>query len=463
MKQNKENLKRILVIDDDPSMRAALKEALKLSGWEAVLASNGREGLDLFRKKPAQLVITDVRMEGMSGIEVLAEIKKDSDVPVIVITAFGTIEDAVDAMKRGAVDYILKPFSFDDLQNIVNNAFLRLGAAPMPAEGAEGMGRDLVGTSPAFQEMLSLCDSIASSRCTVLIQGKSGTGKELVSRYIHFKSPRQSNPFVAVNCAAIPENLLESELFGHERGAFTGASTQKTGKFELANGGTLLLDEISEMPKLLQAKLLRVLQEFEIDRVGGRAPVPVDVRVLATTNADLRQRVREGAFREDLFYRLNVIRVEVPDLRERKEDIQALADHFLMKYTVENRRNITGFSEAALQKLTAYSWPGNVRELENVVERAVLISRGSLINPDAIVLDDGMVLNQSVKDLDISAGQSVRDVEKLLILKTLKEVGGNRTKAAGMLGISIRTLRNKLSEYKQDPDFPTHWESSEYE
>ncbi len=440
-----------MVIDDDPNMRIALKEALIRAGWHVTLASSGEEGLKVFEKMGPDLVITDVKMEGLNGIEVLTEIKKRSGIPVVVITAYGTIGDAVDAMKRGAVDYILKPFSFEDLERVIENAL------PFKENGetdfnVDGFDRILVGNSPAFREVISLCDSVASSRCTVLIQGESGTGKELIARYIHFKSPRRSKPFVAVNCAAIPENLLESELFGHERGAFTGASTQKTGKFELANKGTILLDEIGEMQKALQAKLLRVLQEFEIDRVGGKAPIPIDVRVLATTNADLREMVKENKFREDLFYRLNVITIKVPPLRDRIEDIELLAYHFLRKYAQEDGRAIKTISKKALEILRSYPWPGNVRELQNVMARAVLIASGDIINESEIILEGEENLHQSVKELNISAGQSVREVEKLLILKTLQEVGGNRTKAAKMLGISIRTLRNKLSEYMQDPE-----------
>ena len=440
-----------MVIDDDPNMRIALKEALIRAGWHVTLASSGEEGLKVFEKMGPDLVITDVKMEGLNGIEVLTEIKKRSGIPVVVITAYGTIGDAVDAMKRGAVDYILKPFSFEDLERVIENAlpFKENGETDFNVDGFDCI---LVGNSPAFREVISLCDSVASSRCTVLIQGESGTGKELIARYIHFKSPRRSKPFVAVNCAAIPENLLESELFGHERGAFTGASTQKTGKFELANKGTILLDEIGEMQKALQAKLLRVLQEFEIDRVGGKAPIPIDVRVLATTNADLREMVKENKFREDLFYRLNVITIKVPPLRDRIEDIELLAYHFLRKYAQEDGRAIKTISKKALEILRSYPWPGNVRELQNVMARAVLIASGDIINESEIILEGEENLHQSVKELNISAGQSVREVEKLLILKTLQEVGGNRTKAAKMLGISIRTLRNKLSEYMQDPE-----------
>ncbi len=443
----------ILVIDDDPAMRMALKEALGRAGWGVTLASGGWEGLSAFRMSPTDLVITDVKMSDMNGIDVLDEIRKISEVPVIVITAYGTIEDAVNAMKRGAVDYILKPFSLDDLQKVIENAFPRPSAGTSEPAHPKGFERDLVGEASAFREMLAFCDSVASSRCTVLIWGESGTGKELIARYIHFRSPRRSFPFVAVNCAAIPENLLESEMFGHERGAFTGASTQKAGKFELANKGTLLLDEIGELPKSLQAKLLRVLQEFEIDRVGGKAPVPVDVRVLATTNADLRKMVQENTFRKDLFYRLNVINIRVPALRERQGDIELLAYHFLKKYAHEETRSITAISPAALKKLKEYPWPGNVRELENVMERAVLMTHGKVIEAANIFLEEGGGLHRGVKDLNITAGQSVRDVEKLLIMKTLQEVNGNRTKAARMLGISIRTLRNKLTEYREDPDF----------
>jgi len=374
---------------------------------------------------------------------------------VIVITAHGTVEDAVAAMKLGAFDFLTKPFSPTDVLHLAERALESASAeratesatGERPSGAGRGRGheahptRTLVTRDPALLRLLEIAETVASSRAPVLIQGESGTGKELLARFLHERGARRGRPFVAVNCAALPRELLESELFGHERGAFTGAVTRKIGKFELANGGTLLLDEVSEMEVGLQAKLLRVLQEYEVDRVGGAAPLPVDVRVVATTNRRLRDLVGKGAFREDLYYRLTVIPLVVPPLRERRGDVELLADHFLRRFDTGQRRTL---SPAAREALTARSWPGNVRELENTLERAALLARGPVLEPADLEDRDAA----PARAADGLAGLTLREVERQLILQTLKRTENNRTQAARLLGISIRTLRNKLAEYR---------------
>ncbi len=441
----------ILVVDDESSMRLALSEALKRGGYGVDTATDGFEALQKFRRERFQMVITDVKMPKMSGVEVLKEIKRISpQTPVIMVTAYGTIQNAVEAMKEGASDYILKPFSYEDLESAVRRTMIsnaRSVARRERSGGGRVKNRVIVTQNRKMEKLLDLARNIASSNATVLIQGESGTGKELVARYIYENSPRRDKPFVAINCAAIPENLLESELFGHEKGAFTGAATRRIGKFEMANHGTILLDEISEMSLQLQAKLLRVLQEFELDRIGGKTSIPIDVRVICTTNEDLRRVVDEGKFREDLFYRLNVIPLTIPPLRERKEDIPLLVEHFLKgngeKEGVSREVAVSQEAEALLQK---YDWKGNVRELENFIQRAALVCEDGVIEPRHFFLD-GVVESQS-ESSGVPVGSTLREMEKQLILKTLEEVGGNRTHAAKVLGISIRTLRNKLNEYR---------------
>jgi DNA-binding NtrC family response regulator len=371
-----------------------------------------------------------------------------------MVTAYGTIQNAVEAMKEGAFDYILKPFSYEDLDSAVKRAMMAssslIGRSSEKAWSGRSKGRPIVTQNPKMLKLMELARNIAASNATVLIQGESGTGKELLARFIFENSPRRSKPFVVINCAAIPENLLESELFGHEKGSFTGAVAQRIGKFELANHGTFLLDEIGEMSLQLQAKLLRVLQEFELDRVGGKAPIPIDVRVIATTNEDLHQAVENGDFREDLFYRLNVIPLTIPPLRERKEDISLLVEYFLKRQGEKpgGRKGIA-ISQEAEALLLKYDWKGNVRELENFVERAALVCETGIIEPRHFFLD-GVVTVES-EPRGVMVGSTVREMEKQLILKTLDEVAGNRTHAAKILGISIRTLRNKLNEYRVDP------------
>jgi len=443
----------ILVIDDEESMRLALTEALSRSGHLVDCVSNGYDALKKVQSSSFKLVITDLRMPKIDGLEILQEIKKVSpQIPVIMITAYGTIHNAVEAMKRGAADYILKPFSFEELHAIVERA-LGDGRKQGLAVKDDQKDRKIVTKDPQMLKLINLAKSIALSKSTVLIQGESGTGKELFARYIHQHSDRREKTLVAVNCAAIPENLLESELFGYEKGAFTGAVGRRSGKFELADGSTLLLDEVGEMGSQLQAKLLRVLQEFEIDRVGGKEPIPVDVRIIATTNADLKQAVEEGKFREDLFYRLNVIPLKIPPLRERKEDIHLLVSHFVKKHSLRCEKKAPRVSPEALSVLKNHEWRGNVRELENVIERTILLHGDEVLLPEQLAIEEVRGSGEEKGRLSNKAS-SVKEMEKELILKTLDELGGNRTHAAKALGISIRTLRNKLNEYKGQKGAP---------
>ena len=424
-------MKPILIVDDDPQMRLALNEAMQRLGYSTVLCDNGGSAIEKLHQSSYSLVVTDMKMPRVDGLALIREIRcRLGNMPVLVITGFGTIENAVKTMKEGATDYLLKPFSFDALKEMVESIMARAKS-----------GKDILAVDPEMKKVVTLAGNLAASDITVLILGESGTGKELLARYIHRLSKRAEKPFVAVNCAAIPDNLLESELFGHEKGAFTGAIEKKKGKFELANSGTLLLDEIGEMSMVLQAKLLRVLQEKEIDRVGGRESVPVDARVIATTNRDLKKECAEGRFREDLYYRLNVFPLKVPPLRERPGDVSFLASHFLEKFSVLAGKEIGGFSESGMDLIRERPWYGNVRELENAIQRAVFLCGGDTIDDDDLMLED-------VASKACPAGK-IRDMEKDLIMQTLKDVDGNKTRAAKILGVSVRTIRNKLNEYKQ--------------
>jgi two-component system response regulator FlrC len=446
------NKRPVLVVDDDPSMRMALSESLLSCGYQVEAAVDGADALTKFNKGKFDVVITDMRMPKVGGIEVLRGIKKVSpETHVIVITAYGTVNTAVQAMKEGASDFIMKPFSLDDLESVVKNVFSR-------RENNEGEQKDEEETRLSFKEiitcdkkmisLLELLKCVSKSKSSVLIQGESGTGKELFARYIHRYSNRSHMPFVAVNCAAVPHNLLESEMFGYERGAFTGALQRRLGKFELADGGTLLLDEISEMDMQLQAKLLRAIQEGEIDRLGGREPISVNVRIIATTNSDLKKDISEKKFREDLFYRLNVIPVTIPPLRNRMSDIHLLSNYFLRKYS-ELIGKKPALSDEAEALLKSYTWPGNVRELENVIERAVLIADRGAVQPEHLHLEKDERVYVEVDSATVSLkGSTLWEMEKNLIVETLKEVNGNKTKASKILGISVRTMRNKLHEYK---------------
>lgn len=443
-------------------MRSALKEALSRAGHAVLTARDGEEGLRVFEERSPNIVISDVRMPRMNGLDLLRAVRvKNRETPFVIITAYASVDDAVTAMKDGATDYLLKPFSADTLDDLFHRVFdngERVKAVVRPRQSEErgaGSKREIITSNAAMTRVVELARKVASSKSTALIHGESGTGKELISRFIHENSDRANGPFVAVNCAALPETLLESELFGHEKGSFTGAIARKMGKFELADKGTILLDEITEMDPQLQAKLLRVLQEGEIDRVGGAHPTPVDVRVLATTNRDIKKAVAEGTFREDLYFRLNVIPLYLPPLRDRTGDIPILVSRFIGKFNRMMGKSVTGVDAEAMDALVKNQWKGNVRELENVMERAVLLASGDTITLADLMMEpsaqpemSGGAKTTSGDEAMTGPDMTVAEMERKLILRTLDRSSGNRTKAAETLGVSIRTLRNKLNEYK---------------
>ena len=444
--------KKVLVVDDDSLMKDFLKEALGRSDYSVDLASTGEEALEKIKDRDYDIILSDIRMPSMSGMELLKVTREYvPDAKVVMMTAYGTVENAVEAMKLGAFDYVMKPFSADEIELVLKRAFehkrLILENRLLRSELA-GKYRfeNIVGKSPQMQKIFELVEVVADSKATVLITGESGTGKELIAKAIHYNSSRKDGPFIKINCAAFPDGLVESELFGHEKGAFTGAIRKSEGRFELADGGTLLLDEVSEISPGLQAKLLRVLQEREFERVGSGQTIQVDVRIISTSNKNLREQIEKGKFREDLFYRLNVIPMHISPLRERKEDIPLLAEHFLKKYNLENNRSVEGISQKVYEMFMEYPWTGNVRELENYIERAVVTSKGKVLTlsdfPKEIAFGKADFTPET-----IGVGCSIYEAEKRLILKTLEAEGGNRTKASEILGISTRTLRNKLQEY----------------
>jgi two-component system response regulator FlrC len=439
---------RILLVDDDAGVRDAVSAFLGREGYEVAAAPDGEAGLALLEASPFDLVVSDLKMPGLSGIDVLKAIRsRGGRVPFILLTAYGTIETAVAAMKDGARDFLLKPFSPARLERVIRECLLPPPCAGPGVSPEVPEAPPIVARSEAMRNVLALARQIGESRATVLITGESGTGKEVLARYIHAHGGTEGSPFVAVNCAAIPDALLESELFGHEKGAFTGASARRMGKFELADGGTLLLDEIAELDLRLQAKLLRALQERSIERIGGTAQIGVRLRVIATTNRNLREAVRQGTFREDLFFRLNVVPISLPPLRERPEDILPLAEHFARVHASENGRQAPAFTEEAKALLLGLPFRGNVRELMNRVERAVLIGTGAPIGPSLLSDpgDDPAVLPEALS----RRNGSVREMEKSLILRTLRDSRGNRNRTAAALGISVRTLRNKIHEYRR--------------
>ena len=448
MERIMERVQRILVVDDESGMRLGLTEVLERAGYAVTAVENGAAALGALEGGGHAMVLSDMRMPVLSGAELLAAVHAHHpDLPVVMMTAYGTVEDAVAAMKSGARDFLTKPFSPQDLLHLVRGILHDRGAEAAPAEDAVRgrSGRPIVTRSPALQRVLAVAEGVAASRAPVLIQGESGTGKELLALHIHAAGPRRQQPFVAVNCAALPRDLLESELFGHERGAFTGAIARKLGKFELASGGTILLDEISEMEPALQGKLLRVLQEHEVDRVGGLKPIAIDARVIATSNQALGPLVASGAFRRDLYYRLHVIPLTLPPLRERGDDIDALIDHFCARF--RNGRPVT-IEPAARAHLRRHPWPGNVRELEHVIERALLLASGETVALADVKLDDELLAAEAGPSPGTLAGLTVHEVERRLIVETLRRTNNNRSHAAKMLGISVRTLRNKLTEYR---------------
>ncbi|MEK6618431.1 MAG: sigma-54 dependent transcriptional regulator [Nitrospirota bacterium] len=446
----------ILVVDDEPEMRALLQDVLQERGHHVTVAQSGREALKRLAEAECAVVLTDLRMKEMQGIELLGEIKRSyPDINVILMTAFGSVETAIEAMKQGAYDYLVKPIKNEELirvtERAVREAALRREVNRLRREvHKEYSFHQILGKSKPMREVFDLIRRVADSPANVLITGESGTGKELVAKAIHYNSERRDAPFVPVNCAAIPETLLESELFGHVKGAFTDAKTDKRGLFEEAQKGTIFLDEISELPLMLQAKLLRVIQEREIRHVGATRVVPVDVRIIAATNLMLAEEVKAKRFREDLFYRLNVIEIRLPPLRERKEDIPLLVEAFLRKCAEASHKEVRGMTESALALLMDYPWPGNVRELENVIERAVTLARGEKIMPEDLPpAIQGARGERRVMDEATERTLPLQEVEKEYILRILEKTGGNKYQAAQVLGIDRKTLYRKLAEIEE--------------
>jgi len=462
------SIQRVLVVDDDSFSREFLTEAARSLGIQTASCANGEEALRHVRANSVDLVFTDLRMPGMNGVELVRRMSQEfPGLPVVVVTAHGTVETAVDAMKHGAVDFLVKPCTPDTIEVVVKrvertkrlereNEYLR---SEVSAEHSSG----LVARSGPMLDLLKTAERVAASKGTVLITGESGTGKERIAHHIHHKSPRKNGPFIRVNCAALSEQLLESELFGHERGSFTGAHKRHEGRFELADGGTLLLDEIGEISPGLQTKLLRVLEEEEFERVGGTQTLKVDVRVIATTNRDLPKEVSEGHFREDLYYRLHVLPIHMEPLRDRREDILPLAEHFAGFYARQNGMDAPGFTEESQRRLLDWNWPGNVRELENAIHRAVILLDGGDIEPDhllfeplpardrkpkfTLVTDKGEYLG-AISASSPLANRQLADLEREAILCTLEATRGNKTEAARRLGVTARTLSNKMKLWR---------------
>jgi two-component system response regulator AtoC len=458
------SIEKILIVDDEMLIRNFLSETLKRKGLDVVTAEGGLKALSLLKETPFDMVITDMKMPDMTGIDVLRKVKEVApNTLVVVITAFGSIENAVEAMRLGAFNYLIKPFSPDIIEAIIEkakehlslveeNQYLRQQISP----GGSRSLYQVIGESPSMKQILSDVERVAKSNASVFITGESGTGKEVIAQAIHYHSLRANKPFIKVNCAAVPETLIESEFFGHEKGAFTGANARRLGRFELANGGTLLLDEVTEIPQSVQAKLLRAVQEQEFERVGGTKPLKVDVRLISTSNRDIKEAITQKVLREDLYYRLNVVPIYLPPLRERKDDVIPLAEFFLKKMCEENHKETKSFTAEAKKKLIEYNWPGNTRELANIIERAVVMDTHSSIGAEHLYIEKEAALekgsaatkqmaHETVSSLPV--GITLQELEKRLIIETLQAHRNNRTKTAETLGISIRTLRNKLHEY----------------
>ena len=450
---------RILVVDDEFHIRDWISETLKRRSFHVETCEDGQSALEVLATDdaPYDIVISDVRMPKLSGLTLLKTVKERYPATdVLIMTAYGTIADAVNAIKDGAQDFLEKPFPQETLliriQKIFETRKLRQENYTLKRElGSKFQFDHIVGRSPEMLSVFEQLQMIAPSKATVLITGESGTGKELVAREIHLNSSRRNGPFIKVNCAAMPETLMESELFGHEKGAFTGAIKTVEGRFALANGGTLLLDEVSEMSPSMQAKLLRVLQEKEFEKLGGRETIKIDVRIVATTNRDLKREIKEKTFREDLFHRLNVCPIHLPSLRDREDDIPLLATHFLARYAAEYNKEVKGIHEPAMDQLIQYDWPGNVRELQHKMERAVIMCNEPMVGPKHLFLDEFEVDTDSMTiTVPDNTTASLRDIEKAAIFRALQFNDNNRTKTAEALGISIRTLRNKLREYREE-------------
>lgn len=438
---------KILVVDDEAIVRESLGDWLKDADYQVFTAESGHEALKVIEREKPVIMIADLVMPGMDGIELMKRAKaRQPRIEVIIITAYASIPTAITAMKEGAYDYIEKPFCPERTELLVkklaeHQELIEENLTLRQRLEDRYHFENIITKSPKMQRLIELIKIVGKSNATVLITGESGTGKELVARAIQSQSSRHNKPFITVSCAALPESLLESELFGHEKGSFTGAYTQKKGKFEFANGGTIFLDEIGEMSANIQVHLLRVLEEKEFTRVGGNEPIRVDVRVISATNKDLRKAIEKQEFREDLYYRLNVVNIELPPLRERKEDVPLLAEHFLNKFVADNRKEVTGFSPDAMEFLLDYDWPGNVRELENAIERAVILAKDSIITVADLPQENLSLVRLA------STGKNLKEVEKNHVLNVLRKAGGNYSEAARILGISRMTLYNKAKEY----------------
>jgi DNA-binding NtrC family response regulator len=451
-------MKKILVVDDEPNMLLVLETMLKKEGYEVATASDGLEALQVLRDDDVAVIVTDLKMPKLGGLGLLARVVKDyPSIPVIMITAHGTVETAVKALKKGASDYITKPFEQQDLKNIIRKAFKThsLSENDLIPRSDEIEHYDIIGTGKKMMKIYDVIKKVAPTTTTILITGETGTGKELIANAIHRNSSRKNDPFIKINCAAIAENLLESELFGYEKGAFTGAINRKPGRFELAHKGTLFLDEVGELPKDMQVKLLRVIQDQEFERVGGLRTIKVDVRLITATNRDLYQDVKVKRFREDLYYRLNVLPVHIPSLRERKEDIPVLTDYFVDKFNEKLNRNVKVIDSTVREILLNYHWPGNIRELENLVERLVLLAQDDIIKtgdlPPEIKLSEGvtqtadsMKPGESFKDI---VKNKTEEIERQMIARVLEECDGNVSKAALQLGLSRKGLQLKMIKY----------------
>ena len=445
---------RVLVVEDEEKLRRVVQLQLQSAGFDVDQAGSAEEGLRAADR--ADLIITDLKLPGMDGLELLSNLRRqNSNTPVIVMTAFGTVETAVTAMKSGAADFLLKPFSLDHLMTVVQKALELRALRDENKKLREELGvryelNNMIGRSPAMQEVFATVSRVASTRATVLLAGESGVGKDMIARAIHFHSPRRGKPFVKINCTALPENLMESELFGYEKGAFTGATTSKPGKFEQADTGTVFLDEIGDVPAAVQVKLLRVLQERELERLGSNKTRHIDVRVVAATNVDLRVALENGTFREDLYYRLNVLPINIPPLRDRKEDIPYLAEHFVAKIGGDMGRTCT-ISDAAMQKLVSYEWPGNVRELENVIERSMVLCNGPQLAAEDIKLDTFRARASQPAGF-LPEGMNLDAFEQSIIREALRRANGNKSQAARLLGITRNALRYRLSQMGLESD-----------
>jgi DNA-binding NtrC family response regulator len=446
---------RILIVEDEDKLRRVLELQLRSADFEVDQAATAEDGLKMVDR--ADLVLTDLRLPGMNGLELIHLIRRQNTrTPILVMTAFGSVETAVEAMKAGAFEFLMKPFSLDHMMAVIRKALDMRALQDENRKLREELGYryefdNIIGRSSAMQEIFATIERVAPSRATVLLAGESGVGKDLIARAIHYHSPRRDRPFVKINCTALPENLMESELFGYEKGAFTGANTSKPGRFEQADTGTAFLDEIGDVPPAIQVKLLRVLQEREFERLGSNKTLHIDVRIVAATNQDLRVALEQGTFRQDLYYRLNVVPMNIPPLRERPEDIPFLAEHFVQKLAAANGSRVRSITEEAIQKLMAYHWPGNVRELENIIERSLVLSTGERLDAADIHLDSAQrVRQQASADAFLPEGMSLDEYEQSIIREALRRAAGNKSQAARLLGLTRNALRYRLSQMGLD-------------